>query len=63
MVTKEKSCLNCRAIYFGDKCPNCGETPANNTFKGRIHVFDSKKSEMAENMKINSEGEFAIKSK
>ncbi len=63
MVTKEKSCLNCRAIYFGDKCPNCGETPASNSFKGRIHVFDAEKSEMAENMKINSNGEFAIKSK
>ena len=63
MVTKEKSCLNCRAIYFGDKCPNCGETPASNSFKGRVHVFDTEKSEMAENMKINSNGEFAIKSK
>ncbi|MFH1238228.1 MAG: transcription elongation factor subunit Spt4 [archaeon] len=63
MATKEKSCLNCRAIYFGDKCPNCGETPASNSFKGRIHIFDVEKSEMAENMKINSNGEFAIKSK
>ena len=63
MVAKEKSCLNCRTIYFGDKCPNCGETPASETFKGRIHVFDSEKSEMAEDMKINSNGEFAIKSK
>ncbi|MCK5449716.1 DNA-directed RNA polymerase subunit E'' [Candidatus Pacearchaeota archaeon] len=63
MATKEKSCLNCRTIYFGDKCSNCGETPSSNTFKGRIHVFDAEKSEMAENMKINSEGEFAIKSK
>lgn len=63
MATKEKSCLNCRAIYIGDKCPNCGETPASDSFKGRIHVFDAEESEMAENMKINSNGEFAIKSK
>jgi len=63
MAAKEKSCLNCRIIYSGGKCPNCGETPASESFKGRIHIFDSEKSEMAENMKINSNGEFAIKSK
>ncbi len=63
MAAKEKACLNCRALYFGDKCTNCGETPSSETFKGRIHVFDAEKSEMAENMKINSNGEFAIKTK
>ena len=63
MVAKEKACLNCKRIYTGDKCTNCGETPASETFKGRIHIFDAKKSELAENMKINTEGEFAIKSK
>ena len=63
MAAKEKSCLNCRAIYFGDKCPNCGETPSSESFKGRIHIFDAEKSELAENMKINANGEFAIKSK
>ncbi|MFH1452189.1 MAG: transcription elongation factor subunit Spt4 [archaeon] len=63
MAAKEKSCLNCRAIYLGAKCPSCGETPASETFKGRIHIFNAKKSEMAERMEINKEGEFAIKSK
>jgi len=62
-ANKEKSCLNCRTIYFGDKCPNCGETPSSDSFKGRIHVFDKDQSEMAARMKINSNGEFAIKSK
>ena len=45
------------------KCPNCGETPASDSFKGRIHIFNNEKSEMAYNMNINSNGEFAIKSK
>ena len=62
-MAKEKSCLNCRTIHVKDKCPSCGETPASDSFKGRVHVFDFEKSEMAENMKINSNGEFAIKSK
>ena len=63
MAVKEKACLNCRTVYFGDKCPSCGETPSSETFKGRIHIFKSDKSEMADKMKIHSEGEFAIKSK
>jgi len=63
MASKEKSCLNCKTIYFGDKCPSCGETPASESFKGRIQVFDFEKSEMADRMKINKNGEFAIKSK
>jgi RNA polymerase subunit RPABC4/transcription elongation factor Spt4 len=32
-------------------------------FKGRVHIFDAEKSELAENMGINKDGEFAIKSK
>lgn len=62
-MTKEKSCLNCRAIYVGAKCTNCGETPSSESFKGRVHIFDSEKSEIAHNMGLNGEGEFAIKSK
>ncbi len=62
-MAKEKACLNCKKIYIGDKCSNCGETPASDSFKGRIYVFNSKESELALNMKINSEGEFAIKTK
>jgi RNA polymerase subunit RPABC4/transcription elongation factor Spt4 len=63
MASKEKACLNCKAIYFGDRCPKCNETPANESFKGRIHVFNAEKSEMADKMKINTEGEFAIKTR
>jgi len=63
MTLKEKSCLNCRAIYVGNKCPNCGETPSSESFKGRVRIFNAEKSEIAENMEINTEGEFAIKSK
>lgn len=63
MVLKEKSCLNCKAIYLEGKCPKCGETPASDSFKGRIHVFNPEKSEIADKLNIHKEGEFAIKSK
>jgi RNA polymerase subunit RPABC4/transcription elongation factor Spt4 len=60
---KDKACLNCRAIYVGDKCPQCGSTHASETFKGRVHVFNNEKSEVAHNMKIYKDGEFTIKAK
>jgi len=60
---KEKACLNCKAIYEGDKCPMCGQTPANDSFKGRIHVFNAEKSELANKLNIHKEGEFTIKTK
>ncbi len=63
VAVKEKSCLNCKAIYFGDKCPKCEETASSDSFKGRVYIFNAEKSELAENMKINSEGEFAIRTK
>lgn len=62
-MSKEKACLNCKTIYIGDKCTNCGETPSTDKFKGRIHIFNSEKSELAYNMSIYSQGEFTIKTK
>jgi RNA polymerase subunit RPABC4/transcription elongation factor Spt4 len=63
MAKKQKACLNCKAIYEGDKCTNCGETPSSDSFKGRVHIFNAEKSELAHNMEINNDGEFAIKAK
>ncbi|MFA5484967.1 MAG: transcription elongation factor subunit Spt4 [Candidatus Pacearchaeota archaeon] len=62
-MAKEKACLNCKAIYQGDKCPICGETPSNESFKGRVYVFNPEKSEIANKLEIHKEGEFAIKTK
>jgi RNA polymerase subunit RPABC4/transcription elongation factor Spt4 len=62
-MAKEKACLNCRQIYEGEKCPACGETVFNESFKGRVYIFDTEKSEVAKNMKINHKGESAIKTK
>lgn len=63
MVTKEKACLNCKAIFEGDKCPICGETTFTDSYKGKVYIFNAEKSEVAKNMKINKNGLFAIKTK
>lgn len=60
---KEKACLNCKAIYFGNKCPQCGKTPSSDSFKGKIYIFNPEKSELANRLEIAKKGEFAIKTK
>lgn len=62
-MAKEKACLNCKAIYEGDTCPNCGENTSSDSFKGRVHIFNPEKSEMAQNMGVKEKGEFTIKTK
>ncbi|MDP2672256.1 MAG: transcription elongation factor subunit Spt4 [Nanoarchaeota archaeon] len=63
MAKKLKACLNCKTIYEGTKCTNCGETPSSDTFRGFVEIFNPEKSEIADKMKIHSKGKFAIKIK
>ena len=63
MAKKEKACLSCRKIFEGDKCPNCGDSASSENSKGRVYIFNTEDSQVAKNMKINSKGEFAIKTK
>ena len=63
MAIKIKACAQCRRIYEGDKCPACGETVTSETIKGKVYIFDTDKSDVAKNMKINKPGEYAIKTK
>lgn len=62
-MAKEKACLNCRMIYEGEKCPNCGETAFTEAFKGKVFIFNAESSEISKNMKIDKKGQFAIKVK
>jgi len=63
MVSKEKACKICKRIYEGDKCPICGSKEFKDSFKGRIHVLNHEKSEIAQKLNIVNNGEFAIKTR
>jgi RNA polymerase subunit RPABC4/transcription elongation factor Spt4 len=63
MKTKEKACLNCKILFEGERCPICNETEFTENWKGKLYVFNSEKSEVARNMKIKKNGEFAVKTK
>jgi RNA polymerase subunit RPABC4/transcription elongation factor Spt4 len=62
-MSKEKACLNCKVIFSEANCPICGETSFTDSYKGKIYIFNSEKSEVAQKMKLNKNGLFAIKTK
>jgi len=62
-MAKEKACKNCKMIYEGDKCPNCGSQDTTDSFKGKVVIFNPEESEIAKKMKISKQGEYAIKTK
>ena len=61
--TKLKACKICKAIYEGEKCPKCGSKEFTDSYKGKIHVLNAEKSEIAKKINLNSNGEFAIKTR
>ena len=63
-MVKSKACKICNKIYEeGNKCPKCEAKESTDSFKGRIVVFDSEKSEIAEKLDIKDKGNFAIKTR
>ena len=60
---KKKVCNICKRIHEEGVCPNCGPKEFTNNFKGRIVILNKEKSIIAKNLKIISNGEFAIKSR
>ena len=60
-MPKEKACAVCKAIFTEGNCPICSSSEAGNTIKGKVCIFNTEKSQIASNMKINKPGEYAIK--
>ena len=60
-MTKEKACKNCKLIYEGDVCPICGKKESLDSFKGRVEIINQEKSEIAQKLKINKNGFYAIR--
>ena len=60
-MKKEKVCKKCRALTEENKCPICGNTALIETWKGKVIILNPETSEIAKRLKIEKEGEFAIK--
>ena len=61
MAKKEKACKNCRTIFEGQKCAACGSVEFTESFKGKIVVLNPEQSEIAQKLKLNGKGTFAIR--
>jgi DNA-directed RNA polymerase subunit E" len=62
-MVKLKACRACKRVYEGDKCPDCGSQEYTEDFKGRVMIFDTEHSEIAQKLKITKKGLYAIKTK
>lgn len=61
---KDKACKICKTIYEeGEKCPNCDSKEFTDSYKGRVIVLNHNNSELAKKLNINTDGNFAIKTR
>lgn len=58
---KKKVCSKCKIFVEGSECPICKGNQFVSNWKGRIYIFDSKRSQIAQKIKIPIKGEYAIK--
>ena len=61
-MAKRKVCKDCKLIYEGDKCPNCGSQEYTEEIKGKVAVLDPEKSLLAKKMGKKGKGVYSIKS-
>jgi DNA-directed RNA polymerase subunit E" len=60
-MSKKKSCKKCKLFVEGDECPVCHSAQFVLNWKGRIHILDANKSDIAKKMGTSVKGEYAIK--
>ena len=60
---KRKACKECRIFVKEKQCPVCKGTQFTTTWRGRINIIDSRKSDIAKRIGFKREGEYAIKTR
>ena len=60
-MTKKKACKKCKIFVEGEVCPICKGNEFVPNWKGRIHIIDHEKSEIAKKAGYTHDGEYAIK--
>lgn len=58
---KKKACKKCKMFVDGGECPACKSNQFSNNWQGRLHILDVNRSLIAQNIKVESKGEYAIK--
>lgn len=57
----KKVCKICKIVIKGTECPICHNKNFVSSWKGRISILDYTKSEIAKKLKMEHNGEYAIK--
>lgn len=60
-MAAEKACKECKTVYSGSKCPKCGSTESVDSFKGKVVILKPEQSEIAKNLNLKEEGQFAVR--
>ena len=58
---REKACINCHMIVYGNICPNCKSTTLSDDFTGILFIIDPEISEIAKKSGISKPGKYALK--
>ena len=58
---RKKVCKTCKLFVDGKECPICKGTQFTTTWRGRLHILDANKSEIAKKVEIKVKGEYGIK--
>lgn len=58
---RKKVCKKCKMFVDGKTCPICKGTQFTTTWRGRIHILDAKRSEIAKKIGKDVKGEYGIR--
>ena len=54
-------CRNCHHVVEGESCVTCGSSNLSDDWAGYLYIVDPKNSLIAEKMKIEMPGKYALK--
>lgn len=57
----KKVCKKCKIFVEGSVCPICKSNQFSESWKGKLIILDTEKSEIAKKLGIKTKGEYAIK--
>ena len=58
---KKKACKKCKIFVEGNECSICKGNQFVQNWKGRIHITDASRSDIAKKIGVEQKGEYAIK--
>jgi DNA-directed RNA polymerase subunit E" len=60
-MVRKNTCKKCKLFHDEESCPGCGSSQRATTWKGRINILNSDKSDIAKKIGTKVNGEYAIK--